>query len=270
MRIDDLITAAADAALDADRAAVRAARLRAAAIAEAERIRLTSKSADRWTCEQGLGVLRLDGAGKPATASISKPAEYGSWLAERAPDRVTATITVPAEQLPAALDALEFAGIDRAEAAVLPGPGASEFLAEQCVIQADPDIDGTWNVLHVDQAGHTSPVPGVTASRPAPRWVLTPDKDRKQDAAASASLEVEAELAALDGTPLAETTTPEPASSADDLATAPAVDPLGLDGRKRRELIQMCKDAGIASSGSISVLRSRLAAHLAEAGTAGA
>ena len=266
MRIDELITYAADSALDAERAAVRAARFRAAAIAEAERIRLTTKSSDRWTCEQGLGVLRLDGLNKPAAPTTAKPTEFANWLAERAPHLVTATVKIPAEQLQSVLDAIEFAGVTDVEATVLPGPGSSDFLAERCVIQADPDVAGEWNVLHVTEAGHTEPVPGVTALKPSPRWVLTPTPALKKQAAEEAAEQADTELEAMDADLAAEQPVdPTPAEPA-----APVeADVLGLDGRKRRELIQMCKDAGIASSGSISVLRARLAKHLASQ-TAGA
>lgn len=196
MRIETLVDQALDAAITADTAKVRADRLKAAAVAEAERLRVNGGLADRFPSSQGLGNLRLDGAGKPAAPQVVDPGAFASWLAQRQPDAVQATITVPAAQLAAALDAIKWSGID-ATAAVAPGTLAGDFLAQRCHVQAA--TDGGWDVMHIAEDRTTELVPGVTAVRPAPRWVLTADRNQKRAAAERAADDVEAELAALDG-----------------------------------------------------------------------
>jgi hypothetical protein len=193
-----LVSLAAEAAVQAAAAEARASRLKAAAVAAAEHSRFaTGGSADRFTSDQQLGVLRLDGADKSAGPTVTDRAAFGSWLAEREPSAVTATITVPAKVLEQALDALRWSGIDVTTSAVTPGPGSSEFLTDQCLVQADVDIPGAWNVLHVRGDGATEMVDGVTATKPAPRWVLVPTSALKKQAAKDALAEAESDLAAL-------------------------------------------------------------------------
>lgn len=201
LRLQDLVNDANAAAIDAARASARASRLRAAAIAEAERVRLTVPGADRFRSDQQLGELRLDGAGKPAQARVEKPDEWASWLAERAPDQVEAAIIMPAGRVEKAMELLDFAGLVDAQVSVrvTPAGGALGWLDGRSVIQADPDHRGAWNVLHIDGDGHTTPIPGLTATRPAPVWKLCPDTAKAKAAAEEGTSEAEEELAALAG-----------------------------------------------------------------------
>lgn len=195
LRIQDLVDIALTARIDADAATARAAALKAAAVAEAERIRLTTGLVDRFPSQQHLGNLRLDGADAPAVARVTKGEEFADFLAQHQSDAVTTTITVPADQLEAALQALEFASVPGVTARVDPGPGAADFLERRCVIQADKDT-GEWTVLHVDDEKHTHVVPGVLASKPAPRWVLSAAADKKREAIELAEADARAELGA--------------------------------------------------------------------------
>jgi hypothetical protein len=269
-RIEDLVDTACGAAIEAEAAAVRALRMKAAAVAEAEHLRVTGGLVDRFPSSQGLGNLRLDGADRPATPTITGSSEYASWLADHAPDTVTATLTVPAPLLEQAMEALGFAGIPGTPA-VTPGPAAGEFLRDRCIVQADPDLPGGWLVLHVDGQRHTHPVPGVTASRPSPRWVLTPTSQLKKDAAQRAGDAADAELALLrtdlaadpDPTPAAArpalTVVPEPAAAPPERSwTGEDLDLLDMAG-----LRHLCKEAGLRATGNKRDLRSRLTDHRA-------
>jgi len=280
VRIETILDQALDARIQADAAVARADRWKAAAVAEAERLRLTGGLADRFPSSQGLGTLRLDGAGKPAVPSITVPGEFASWLAERRPDAVTATVTVPAGQLAEALAALEFSGVT-ATAAVTPAAGAVRFLDEACHVQADPDLPGGWLVLHVDDQAHTEPVPGVTAARPQPRWVLTADSSQKKTAVQHAVDETEAALDALDAPPPAlaveaSVTVPAPAparraglsivpDAAPDLRVWTAEEIAQLD---RAGLVRLAKAQGLPSSGNKRDLVDRLVGHFTAAATA--
>jgi len=271
MRIEDLVDTACGAAIEAEAATTRALRMKAAAVAEAERLRVTGGLVDRFPSSQGLGNLRLDGADRPATSTITGSSEYASWLAEHAPDAVTATLTVPAPLLEQAMEALGFAGIPGTPA-VTPGPTAGEFLRDRCIVQADPDLPGGWLVLHVDDQRHTHPVPGVTASRPSPRWVLTPTSQLKKDAAQRAADDAERELDLLRGDHADEpeptaarpalSVVPEPSAAAPERAeqswTGEELDLLDLAG-----LRHLCKEAGLRATGNKRDLRDRLTDHYA-------
>jgi hypothetical protein len=268
--ISTLVTLASDAAIQADAAKARADRLKAAAVAEAERIRLTTGGGDRWRSDQGLGTLRLDGVEKPATPVITDPAQAGSWLAEHAPQTVTCTITVPADQLPDALQALEFASITGIQAAASPNTAAAGWLTDSCVLQAAET--GGWDVIHVAADKTTTLVPGVSGQRPRPRWVLSADTEKKRHAVELAVVAAEADLSGLadvaaamadEPAPTAArpalTVVPEPAAAPADRAwTAEELDLLDLAG-----LRHVAKEQGVRVSGNKRDLRSRLLDHFA-------
>jgi hypothetical protein len=228
--IDDLLSAALAAELEARQARARADRLKGAVVAEAERVRRDVGKARSFTDGANhLGNLRLDGEG-PAAPHVTDPAGFASWLAERAPSLVTATVTVsghyleeaievlnaipdaaatvvltvPATQLGEAIDVAEFAGIAREDiaAVVAPKAGASAWLTEHCMVIAEEVPEGTapaWSVVHVT-AGGNAPVDGVTASKPVPKWVLTPDKDRAAAAVTAGQHDGEEETGLIRGT----------------------------------------------------------------------
>ena len=193
-RIEDLVTFAADAALAEAEAGAVTARWKAAAIAEAERLRVSFGTVDRFPSGQpGLGVLRLDGADKPAVPTVVKPAAFAEYLAENAPEYVVAQVTLPAAQLKALTDALEWTGITGVTVDLAP-KNAAEFL-EKCHVRADVDVPGAWRVVTIGEDETLMEIPGVTAVKPAPRWVLTPDTKLKKERAEAALEFVEAQLA---------------------------------------------------------------------------
>lgn len=255
-RIMDLVDAASAAALDEAGASARASTLKAAAVAEGERIRLEVGVADRFTSEQGLGVLRLDGANKPAVCRVEKPTEFADWLAQRQPHLVRATITVPAAQLEDALTALNFATVDVAGAEVKPTSEAEGWMREHCHPVADPESPGGWYVRTITADG-TEVVPGVGASKPAPRWVLAPNQDLKRARAQEAEDEARAELHPEEAVPEA----PVPAVEVSTPRPAPAADPIlytDLTAVLRDDLVARCKSAGLPITGTKATLAARL------------
>lgn len=281
LKIQDLVTLAADAAIDLARADAKAATLKARAVAEAERIRTEVGSADRFASDQKLGVLRLDGADKPAAPVVTKDGEFGSFLAERAPEHAAATITVPAQYLAAALSSLEFAGIPQVEADVRPASSWRDWVDGSCVIQADPDTAGGWVVLYVDEEKHTHVVPGLSAVKPQPRWVLAPNQDLKRERAELGMQDAEEhlQLMAGDDNDAAPDVAPAPARIAHDPQAAAAHAVVVQGGfstpdieadRMMQDLERMgvanlraiAQDAGLPSGGSKVALRARIRAHI--------
>lgn len=216
MSLQDRVNAALVARLDADYRRALADGLLAAVIGEAERLRSSGVSVRELSSDQRIGAIRLDGADLPAAPAIDKPDELASWLAEHFPDLVTATIRVPVEKLAEALEALGYAGLvtPAVSATVAPRDLAEvlAWLARECVVQADPQIPRAWNVLHRDEEGHLTPVPGTTARPPVPSWKVLVDKDKKRDALAVAAADAETMVADLER----DTATPTP----QDLAAA--------------------------------------------------
>lgn len=195
MALTDLVNEATAAALDVRYREARAARLKAATVAEAERLRLAGAPVRELTSDQGLGSLRLDGEGRPVAPAIQKQDEVDGWLAQVEPSLVEALISVPPGRLAEALDILEFHGFTTREVSSRVTSrdlkATLAWLAAHCRIQPDPQIPRAWNVLHQDNEGHLTPVPGVTAVKPAPYWVVTTNDDRRKDYVATAESEVE-------------------------------------------------------------------------------
>jgi hypothetical protein len=268
--LQDLLNLAAEARLQQWYADTRADALKAAAVGEAERVRAEGVPLDRLASDRGLGSLRLDGAGAPPRPVISKREEVASWLAERSPGLVTATITVPADKLEDALKVLSYAELDgpTVTAKVVPADEdlAVRWIAQNCIAQADPDTPGAWNVLFRDSEGHLSPVPGVNVVQPRPRWVMAVDDERKKDMVATAVAEVDTTIAELrapkraDALPI-----PSPAPAGADaverfdklVEREPGAEVSGLS---RAQLVQRCRDAGLATSGTKAALVERLTA----------
>jgi hypothetical protein len=198
--LQDRVNAALAARDEADHARARADALLAAVIGEAERLRTSGVSVRELSSDQRIGTIRLDGADLPAAPLVDKPDELASWLAEHFPELVTAMIRVPVEKLEEALQALGYAGLDGpAVSATVAARDLGEvlaWLARECVVQADPQIPRAWNVLHRDDQGHLTPVPGTTARPPSPSWKVLVNKDRKRATLAAAQQEAE-EMVAL-------------------------------------------------------------------------
>jgi hypothetical protein len=193
MSLQDLVNRALDERRDADYRRARADSWLAATIGEAERLRAAGSPVRELASDQRLGAIRLDGANLPAQPVIEKTDELASWLAETSPDLVTASITVPVGKLEEVLELLEMTGLrDAAEAKVAPKDLAQTlaWLEEHCKVQADPDTPHAWNVMHQDDEGHLTAVPGVTARPPTPTWKVILDRTLKAEAVTVAKAEV--------------------------------------------------------------------------------
>ena len=89
---------------------------------------------------------------------------------------------------------------------------------ERCHVQADVDVPGAWRVVTILDDETVMEVPGVTAVKPTPRWVLAPDSKLKRERAEAAAGFVEEQLA-----------DPVDAVVADVLAEIDVTTPSGLD-----------------------------------------
>ena len=193
-RLTDLIEAAAAAAVDHKRTGVIAERLTAAAKAEAERARLAGNAGDRYTTQAG--VLRCDGLTKGVAPFVEDDAAFASYVAERMPGSVTATITVPAEVLATVLDAVDATGVPWSSSVRVLNQDAA---LRDLVVEVHPDADSPSGWVAVGADG--LPVPGVTGRRPGLRWVLTPAKDAVKAAEAEAKEYAEDAVHALTDEP---------------------------------------------------------------------
>jgi hypothetical protein len=285
MPLQDLVNAALAERRDADYRRARADALLAAVIGEAERLRSTGVSVRELDSDQRIGTLRLDGANLPAVPAVSDPGELASWLAERFPDLVTASVAVPVGRLEEVLDLLDMAGLRGiAEASVAPRdlPQTLAWLGEHCKVQADPETPHTWNVLHVDSDGHTTPVPGTTARPPAPTWKVLVNKTIKADAVAVARSEIEefvrelreqdadGHAARLRAVKLAdELPKSHDSDEGRDLADKWDADAAEYAALPRRELTRLCRDRTLLTSGTKAELVDRLIVADRNAGSPG-
>lgn len=267
MRIDDLVTYAADAALDMAEAKARAESWKARAIGEAERIRMQAPGCREFMSGEGqrLGSLRLDGADLPATASVADSAAFADYLAEHAPTYATASVTVPIDAMGLLVGAMESLGVT---ATVKIGvTDAAGFLKDRCKVIAGEQA-GTWRVLDVATEGTPVDVPGVTATRPQPTWKLIPNSELRKERVAAAVDLVGGQIEAMRDAPapLAVVPDPDPVPAVQPASSAPAT-ALGryAGARTVRELRAACKAAGLSTSGTGAELQSRLDAQPAAA-----
>jgi post-segregation antitoxin (ccd killing protein) len=221
---------------------------------EAARERTAQDGAAPTWKSPGYGAVRWDVPAAPVI-TVTKPEEFASFLAERQPDAVTATITVPAAQLEQALSALGFSGITDLTSAVTAKPGAAEQW-----LTTNAEIVGTTEGFVVrelvDQGGELvqgSPVIGVIAALKQPRLVVTLDAKRKQ-AAAAAGVEAAADTledaGAYADNPVSVLPSPRPEPDLSGVrysATQP-----------KAHLVTACVSAGLPSSGTRAQLADRL------------
>lgn len=256
MRIDDLVTFAADAALNAAEAKATADAWKARAVGEAERIRMQAPGCrDFMSGESRLGSLRLDGADLPAVASVSDGQALAAYLAKHAPDHAEATVTVPADALDLLIGAMESLGVTAT--ARLNPVDATAWLANYCTVVADTDRPEAWKVLEVTPDG-TRDVPGVTASRPVPTWKLIPNNDLRKERIAAAGAAVADQVEAMSEAAPQLAVVPDRAP-ADGVSTTPTTALARYAGaRTVRELKEACKAAGLPVSGTGAELQARL------------
>lgn len=195
--IRDIIPAYLLAAIEETKASAKTARLRAE-IDRLAREEFARQGSDRWKAD-GLGKshVRLDGTQDGPKMMVTKPAELASYLGEHAPQYAVTTITVPAGDLAAALQALEFAGVTVKGADAVPGPDAAVWVADNCRATPDPDTGG-WVVQHVEDGKVVTPdVPGLGAFVKPARLVVSLDRDIKASSEREAVEEAEAALAGI-------------------------------------------------------------------------
>lgn len=196
--LSDLVESAAIAKIAALKHSTFAARLDAAAKAEAERLRLTGHAGDRHTTK--VGVLRCDGLNRPPTPVVEDEEAFASWVAQRRPDAVTATITVPADKLEAAIECIEFAGISDYAAQVRVKSPTAELKDVELV--PDAEAKSGWVALAPPEENAGVPavppvVPGVGGVAAPIRWVLTPQSAAKKAVEEEAEADADGFLADL-------------------------------------------------------------------------
>lgn len=179
-----LVTAACEAALIAAAANTRKDLLRDAVAAVC-----TASGTDR--SKTPLGEVRLDGGAGEPVAYIADDAAYASWVAQRHPQEVTATVTVPADQLEAVLALLDGAGVAGVTAQVTPTRDGLRHLASATLVE-----DGEDGWFGVSPDGET--IDGVAGRRPGGTWKVVPVRSRLVEAKVAAEESTRAEIAALE------------------------------------------------------------------------
>lgn len=179
-----LVTAACEAALIAAAANTRKDLLRDAVAAVC-----TASGTDR--SKTPLGEVRLDGGAGEPVAYIADDAAYASWVAQRHPQEVTATVTVPADQLEAVLALLDGAGVAGVTAQVTPTRDGLRHLASAALVE-----DGEDGWFGVSPDGET--IDGVAGRRPGGTWKVVPVRSRLVEAKVAAEESTRAEIAALE------------------------------------------------------------------------
>lgn len=151
-------------------------------------------AAPTWAV-RGLGKVRLDGADAPRRPHVADHDAYASWVAQRRPDVVTATIVLDSpDTVEAALEALTFAGIGTGAVTLDVQPIWTAELLDGATVTVDhdtnPDGDLVEDVAVSNDAGEVLPFLG--ANKPAaPRIAVTLDPARKRTAIAEAEAELE-------------------------------------------------------------------------------
>lgn len=259
MRIDIALQGLLGATQDAARAKATSDVLRVHLVEEAKKRTAADGAAPTW--KSPLGQVRWDGTDATPARSVTDPAEFASFLAERAPAIVTATLTVAADQLEQALSALAFSQIDVSGSAVTYDEAAADqWLNEHSTISAADSPTG-FEVYEFDPTG-TAPVncgsriPGVGASKSAPKLVVVLNPALKAEAVAAG---VEQAESLVEDDEALETL---PAATAP-LATVPpprtAPPPASFrEGLTKAELMAQCRSAGLPTSGTKAVLEDRL------------
>ena len=247
MQIDLALQQLLGATQDQARAKATVDTLRAELEVEAKRRVEQDGAAPTWKAA-GLGTVRWDVPADPAV-TVTKPAELASFLAERDPAAVVATITVSADHLEAALSALTFSGVP-AEAEVTLVPDLVQRWLQEAAEVHPADTGTGYAVSEVVRTEHGLArgvsVPGVEASRKAPRLVVTLEAARKREAQAAG---VEAAEAAAGAMP-APAPIPAPRTPVETFKYTPDV--------PKDALVNACLAAGVSPRGTKQQLVERL------------
>lgn len=152
----------------------------------------TTEVAPTWKMPK-LGQIRLDGCGGDPVPYVTDDDVLTGFIAQRTPDDVVATITVPSHKLTDALEVLGFADV-HATATVTARPAAVEALLKHATLvdawedvpEGEPKPEPRW--FAVDAEGEVLPgVAGRLAS--APRLVVAVDPAFKAKVTAEADAE---------------------------------------------------------------------------------
>lgn len=154
--------------------------------------------APQWKIRD-FGTIRLDGADAPAKPVVRDAPAFASYLAERFPHEVTATITIESAHLEAALQALEFAGIQHNGVAAAVRPAFQTVFLDGLLLEKEADLDehGKQQYFAVD-AKTSEVVPGVGGSEPSPTLKVIADPAAKRQHEYEVEDEYRAQLAELE------------------------------------------------------------------------
>uniref|UniRef100_UPI00058E48E0 hypothetical protein n=1 Tax=Kribbella catacumbae TaxID=460086 RepID=UPI00058E48E0 len=154
--------------------------------------------APQWKIRD-FGTIRLDGADAPAKPAVRDSEAFASYLAERFPHEVTATITIESAHLEAALQAFEFAGIPHNGVTAVVRPAFQTVFLDGLLLEQEAELDehGKRQYFGVD-AKTSEVVPGVGGSEPSPTLKVIADPAAKRAAEYEVEDEYRAELAALE------------------------------------------------------------------------
>lgn len=204
MRVDLVIRKLLTATAEKTGAERRIALLRDQLDREARRRYSEEGAAPTWKAPR-LGVVRLDP--KDAKPYVDDAQAFANYVAERHPDEVEATITLPAASLEAAIDALDFAGVGDYRALLeVREPFRTKLLEElkvETTAAVDPSPSGdspvevAYSALRLldETTGEVEAVAGVKVHPPGATLVVTLDRDAKARAIADADAAFEVEQA---------------------------------------------------------------------------
>lgn len=195
IKVDAVLRRILEAAAEEVTARQRGARYRRLLEDEARARHAAEGAAPTWKA-RGLGQVRWDGADADPKPYVAAPVAFGSWAAQRHPSGVVATLTVPADRLAAAVEALGFAGIPDITAQVTAHPRFVETFLEQVDVAGSEEAG--WVVVAADTG---EVVEGLAARTPSPRLVVVLDRQAKADALALADTTVDDETAEADAPP---------------------------------------------------------------------
>jgi hypothetical protein len=154
--------------------------------------------APQWKIRD-FGTIRLDGADAPAKPVVRDAEAFASYVAERFPHEVTATITIESAHLEAALEALEFAGVPHNGVAAAVRPAFQTVLLDGLLLEQEPELDASGKRQYFAVDAKTSEiVPGIGGSEPSPTLKVIADPAAKRAAESEVDDEYRAQLAATE------------------------------------------------------------------------
>lgn len=239
---------AAEAELAAQKAVTEALRDRLYQVARA---RYSADGTIQQWRDTALGVIRLNGAGKPPTVAITDPDEFANHVAQNCPSAVRAIVEVPTDKLEDLVAAADFAGIDvTARVEVIPERG-KEWIAAHA---APVEVESGWVVQELAE-GDNGPVvacaaiPGLAAVPPRTTLSVTVAAEVKADMVTRALADLDDAGEITETHDLDVDATPPPPDETARIAGAHTV----------TELRDLCRAKGLRTAGAKGDLAARLA-----------